>query len=97
MYASVSTVQIKPGHIATFTQRWTEQIEPAINQLSALVDLYVFVNHETDTMMSISLYASEAEALTCQMSEAYQQPFAQLAGMLVSETLVQTGHTVIST
>jgi len=32
-------VQIKPEHIATFTQLWHEQIEPVVNQLAALVDV----------------------------------------------------------
>lgn len=96
MYASVSTVQIKPEYVATFTQRWRE-IEPTVNQLSTLVDLYVLVNPESHMVMVVGIYANEADALACRGSVAYQQLFRQGADLLRVETLTQTGYTVIST
>lgn len=96
MYASVSTAQIKPDHVATFTQRWCEQIEPVVNQFSTLVDLYVLINPETDTLMVVGIYVSEADALACQASTAYQHLFGQGVDLLCIETLTHTGYTVIS-
>jgi len=97
MYASISTVQIKPEHIATFTQLWHEQIEPVVNQLAALVDLYVLVNAETQTVLVFGVYTSETDALACQASGEYQQLFLQGVDLLCVETMTHTGYTVIST
>ena len=94
MYASVSTAQIKPNRVATFTQRWREQIEPVVNHLSTLVDLYVLINPETDTLMLVGIYANEADALACQATVEYQQLFLQGIDLFV-ETLTHTGYTVI--
>lgn len=97
MYATVSTVQIQPGQVTAFTQLWAEQIEPTINQISTLIDLYVLVNAETHTQLVVAIYASKADALACQTSPAYQQLFAQMAHMVVIESITTNEYTVIST
>ena len=97
MYAIISTVHIKPHCVATFRQRWCERIEPAINQFAELVDLYVLVNAETNTLLVFSIYASEAEALDCQANGIYQHLFRRSVDLLQVETVTHTGYTIIST
>lgn len=97
MYATVSTVQIKAHCVAAFRQRWCETIEPAINQLPALVDLYVLVNPASGTLLVFSIYASEADALDGHASGVYQQLLQQSADLLHVETVTHTGGIVIST
>ncbi|MFN8491628.1 MAG: hypothetical protein U0350_28780 [Caldilineaceae bacterium] len=96
MYAIISTAQLKPECVATFRQRWLDEIEPTINQLPSLVDLYVLVNPETGALLVCGIYANEAAALACQAS-AYQQLFRQSIDLLCVETFTHTGYTVIST
>ena len=97
MYASVGTIRIKPGQVAAFTHTWATQIEPMLNQSSTVVDLYALVNAESHTVMIIHIYTDEATALICEMSAPYQQLYAQLAHLVIFETVTQTGYTVIST
>lgn len=97
MYATVSTVQIQPGQVAAFTQLWAEQMEPAINQISTLIDLYVLVNAETHIQLVVAIYASKADARACQTSAAYQQLFAQMAHLVVLESIAYSEYVVIST
>ncbi|MFN8491610.1 MAG: hypothetical protein U0350_28690 [Caldilineaceae bacterium] len=73
------------------------RIEPVVNQLSTLMDLYVLVNPETDMVMVFGIYASEADALACQASGEYQQLFLQSVALLCVETITYTGYAVIST
>ncbi|MCE7986635.1 MAG: hypothetical protein DYG89_36135 [Caldilinea sp. CFX5] len=97
MYATVSTVHIKAHCVAAFCQRWRTVIEPAINQLPELVDLYLLVNPATETLMVFSIYACEAEALAGQASDVYQELFGQSADLLQVETVTHTGYIIIST
>lgn len=97
MYAIISTVQLKPHCVTAFRRHWRERIEPAINQLPALVDLYALVNPETNTLLIFSIYASAAEALDCRASDVYQELFQQSADLLCVETVTHTGYTIIST
>ncbi len=97
MYANVTTLQIKQGDIAAFTQVWATQLELAINQLSGLVDLYLLVNQATHTVLLIAIYGSKVDALAGQRRDEYQQLVAQLAGLPLIETIVHTGYTIIST
>lgn len=97
MYATVSTVQIKAHCITAFRQRWCTVIEPAINQLPALVDLYVLVNPESGTLLVFAIYASEAEALAGHAIGVYQHLLQQSADLVQVETVTHTGYTIIST
>lgn len=97
MYATISTAQLKPQCLVAFRQRWCTAIEPAINQLPALVDLYVLLNPESHTLLVCRIYASEADALAAQASGADQQLFQQSMDLLHSETVTHTGYTIIST
>lgn len=97
MYAIISAVQIKPHCVTTLRRQWHEVIEPAINQLPALVDLYVLINQQSDTMLVFSIYASAADALDCRASDVYQELFQQSADLLYVETVTHTGYTIIST
>ena len=48
-------------------------------------------------LAALRSYANEADAIACQMSTKYQQLFAQLAHLLVLETITHSGYVVIST
>lgn len=96
MYATVSTMQLKPENVAAFTQQWQEQIEPGVNALATMVDLYVLVNAEHHTVLIVCIYADEATARACEQSPAYQDLFAPLALCVNLATVTQTGYTVIS-
>ncbi len=63
MYATISTAQLQPQGLIAFRQRWCAAIEPALNQIATLVDLYVFVNPEGHTLLVCRIYATEADAL----------------------------------
>ncbi|MEZ4869255.1 MAG: hypothetical protein R3C14_48480 [Caldilineaceae bacterium] len=96
MYAITSTAQLKPQCLATFCQRWRAIIEPAIDQFPALIDLYVLVNPETNTLLVFSIYASEADALAAGAHGADQQWVQQCADLLRQETVTHTGYIIIS-
>lgn len=96
MYATVNTMQLKPADVAAFTQQWQEQIEPGVNAIATMVDLYVLVNAERHTVLIVSIYADEATALACEQSLAYQDLFAPLAHLVNLEPVTQLGYTVIS-
>lgn len=97
MYATISTVQLKLHALAAFRQRWCTAIEPAINQLATLVDLYVLLNPETNTLLVCRIYASEAAAQAAGANGADQQWVQQCADLLSLETITHTGYTIIST
>lgn len=97
MYATISRAQLKPHAQVTFRQRWSMTIEPAINQLPTLVDLYVLLHPETNTLLVCCIYASEADALAPGATGAAQQWVAQCADLLHQETVTHTGYTIIST
>lgn len=97
MYATISTAQLKPQGLAAFPQRWCTAIEPEINRLPALVDLYVLLNPESHTLLVCRIYASEADALAAGASGADQQWVQQCADLLRPETITHTGYTIIST
>ena len=97
MYATISSAQLQPQDLAAFRQRWCTAIEPALNQLPALVDLYVLVNLETNTLLVCRIYASQADALAAQASGADHHWVPQCADLLRPETITHTGYTIIST
>ncbi len=97
MYATISSAQLQPQGLAAFRQRWCTAIEPALNQLPALVDLYVLVNLETNTLLVCCIYASEADALAAQANSADHQWVQQCADLLHIETITHTGYTIMST
>ena len=97
MYATISTAQLKPHCLAAFRQRWCTAMEPAINQLPALVDLYVLLNPESGTLLVCRIYASEADALAAGANGADQQWVEQSADLVQVETVTHSGYMIIST
>lgn len=97
MYATISSVQLKPHTLTAFRERWSTVIEPQINQLPALVDLYVFLNQEAHTLLVCHIYASAAAAQAAGALGADQPWVEQCADLLHQETIAHTGYTIIST
>ena len=97
MYASIHTLHIKPGEAERFVQQWGDFIEPSLNQLAGLMDLYLLFNADLHTALLVTIYASEADTNATQRSVPYQVLLEQLADLLCDETIVSIGYAVIST
>ncbi|RIK36814.1 MAG: hypothetical protein DCC55_26140 [Chloroflexi bacterium] len=96
MVARITTVQIQPGQVAAFAQLWTTHIEPTVDPLAGLLDLYLLINPKTEHALLLTIHATDADALTCRAGEIYRQLLAQTAGLLVMETLIHNEYVVIS-
>lgn len=97
MYVSITTLHIQPAGIDRIAHCWAAQLEPSLNQLDGLIDLYLLCNVEQATVLLVTIYTDEAAALAAQNNAAYQQLLSQLAARLGHQPIVYTGYAVLST
>lgn len=97
MYVSITTLHIQPDGIDRIAQSWAAQLEPSLNQLDGLVDLYLLCNVEQTTVLLIAIYTDEAAALAAQSSAMYQQLLGHLTSLVGNQPIVHTGYAVLST
>jgi quinol monooxygenase YgiN len=94
MYASVTTGQVKPGHMDEYLNAFQTYVTPMVRAFSGLKDLYVLVDRAANEAMTIGIYDSQASADRTQQSGDYQQGLSKIADHLVLSTLQRRGYEV---
>jgi quinol monooxygenase YgiN len=84
MYAAINNFQVQPGMMDELIRVCREQLVPTITQISGLKNLQVLIDHNTNSVILIGLYDTEANAVVAPSSEAYQDALEALRGFLAS-------------
>lgn len=94
MYASITSLRIKPGQMPEFLRIWNGSIYPLVRSQPGVVGGYVLTNIHANKAMSVILYESEAQVVASQTSGKFRELVAMLAPTVLLETVVREGFVV---
>ena len=80
MHASVATAQIQSGKMDE-TIRVFQEIASEI-QIPGMKGSYLLTDRETNTVMTVTLYETEADANAVEASAKFQEGVGRLAGVM---------------
>ena len=68
MYARVSTVTVPPGRVDERTRLYREKVLPQVQKLKGFKGVFMLGDRETNKMISVALWESEADMLATKAS-----------------------------
>jgi heme-degrading monooxygenase HmoA len=84
MYARVTTFQVNPGQISTWTQTARDSVIAVVKQQPGYNSGLVLTDHSANKMLVITLWETEAEMRAGETSGYYQQQAAKVAPLLTA-------------
>ena len=84
MYASLTTVSIRPDKAAEATRIWQEEIVPVNRTLSGWKGAELFTNPQTGEGVAINFYETEADASVVESSGQFQQLMGKIAPLMTA-------------
>jgi hypothetical protein len=84
MYASLTTVSIKPERAAEATRIWREEILPITQTLPGWKGAELFTNPQTGEGVAVNFYATEANISAVESSGQFQQLMGKLAPLMTA-------------
>lgn len=94
MYASITTVQVRPGKLDEVVTIWRAIAHPYVRTFPGFVRTSVFINRVTEQALSIVIYATPADAEAVQMSGRFQEVVEMFTPVLIPESLTRSGYEV---
>ena len=94
MYATVTSVQIKPGQMTEFLQIWNSAIYPLVRSLPGVVGGYVLTNQHLNKAVAFILYQTKAQAIATQTSGKFRETLLLAAPTAMLETVVREAFEV---
>jgi heme-degrading monooxygenase HmoA len=90
MHARVTTVQLRPDTVDASIELYQREILPVITAQPGYQGVYLFTDRATGNGVSITLWASEADAQTYETSGTYRQLVAKLAANFAAPPTLAT-------
>ncbi|HEV2461941.1 MAG TPA: antibiotic biosynthesis monooxygenase [Ktedonobacterales bacterium] len=90
MHARITTVQLRPETVDASIALYQGEIVPVIKAQSGFQGVYLFTDRATGNGVSLTLWASEADAQAYETSGTYRQLVAKLAPNFASAPTLAT-------
>ena len=84
MYASLTTVSIKPENATEATRIWREEILPITQTLPGWKGAELFTNPQTGEGVAVNFYETEANIGAVESSGQFQQLMGKLAPLMTA-------------
>jgi heme-degrading monooxygenase HmoA len=89
MYARVVMLVVKPKKLDELFQVFENSIIPAAKQQKGFQSLTFLMDTETDNGLSISVWATKEDMLSCEANGYYQQQLAKIADLTFGHPVEQ--------
>jgi len=90
MHARVTTVQLRPDTVDASIDLYQREILPVISAQPGYQGVYLFTDRASGNGVSITLWASEADAQAYESSGTYRQLVAKLAANFAAPPTLAT-------
>lgn len=84
MYASLTTVSIRPDKADEATRIWREEILPVTQTIPGWKGAELFTNPQTGEGVAVNFYETEADVNNVESSGQFQQLMGKLASLMTA-------------
>ncbi|MBL8061474.1 MAG: antibiotic biosynthesis monooxygenase, partial [Anaerolineales bacterium] len=82
MYASLTTISIRPDKADEATRIWREEILPVTQTIPGWKGAELFTNPQTGEGVAVNFYETEADVSAVESSGQFQQLMGKLASLM---------------
>jgi heme-degrading monooxygenase HmoA len=94
MYARVTSAQIDPKNIETFTKIYEDSVVPAAKKQKGFISIWLMINRETGDGLSISYWDTEEDVVATEKNLFYQEQVAKFIPYYVKHP-IRDGYEVV--